>query len=65
MKDKIKCPNCGNTEIGKGKLDTYAALRPVGKIFSMGSPIIADVCTNCGLILQMKVKQPEKFIPKD
>jgi len=61
MTDKIKCPNCGNTEIGQGKLSGHAALVPVGKILSMGSPIIADVCTNCGLVLQMKVKHPEKF----
>lgn len=61
MADKSKCPDCGNTEIGQGKLNGYAVLRPVGKILSMGSPIIADVCTNCGLILQMKVEHPEKF----
>lgn len=61
MVEKVKCPYCGNSEIGKGKLSGYAVLRPVGKIMSMGSPIIADVCTNCGLIMQMRVEHPEKF----
>lgn len=61
MTAKLKCPNCGNAEIGKGKLDGYAVLRPAEKILSMGSPIIVDVCTKCGLIIQMKVKYPDKF----
>jgi len=56
-----KCPDCGNAEIGKGKLSGYAVLTPLGKILSMGSPIIADVCTNCGTIIKMKVEKPEKF----
>ncbi|MFA6809091.1 MAG: transcription initiation factor TFIIIB [Eubacteriales bacterium] len=61
MPDKAKCPNCGSTEIGKGKLSGYAVLTPVGKIFATGSAIIADVCTNCGTIIKMKVEHPEKF----
>lgn len=65
MAGKTKCPDCGSSEIGKGKLDGYAALRPAEKIMSMGSSIMADVCTNCGLIMQMKVKNPEKFKLKD
>lgn len=64
MAEKKKCPNCGHSEIGKGKFSGYAALCPVGKIMSTGSPIIVDVCTNCGLILQMSVKYPEKFKTK-
>ena len=62
MTDYAKCPECGNTEIGKGKLSGYAVLTPVGKLMSMGSAIIADVCTDCGTIIRMKVEKPEKFI---
>ncbi|MGI6119699.1 MAG: transcription initiation factor TFIIIB [Desulfosporosinus sp.] len=58
---EIRCPECGNREIGKGKLDGYAALTPLGKIFSTGSAIIIDVCTECGAIIKMKVEKPEKF----
>ncbi len=58
---ELRCPDCGNNQMGKGKLSGYAALTPVGKIFSLGSTIIADVCTNCGTIVRMKVEKPEKF----
>ncbi|MEN6312709.1 MAG: transcription initiation factor TFIIIB [Clostridiaceae bacterium] len=58
---EIKCPYCGNNNIGKGKLGGYAALIPVGKYFNTGSAIIADVCTECGTIIRMTVEKPEKF----
>ena len=61
MTDNAKCPDCGNTEIGRGKLSGYAVLEPINKIFSTGSDILVDVCTNCVTIIKMKVKQPEKF----
>lgn len=51
-------------EIGKVKLDSHAALTPVGKTFSMGSTIIIDLCTDCGTVLGMKVEKPEKFKTK-
>lgn len=60
MQEK-ECPKCGCKEMGKGKLSGYAMMSPVGKIFSMGSEIIAEICTECGHILEMKVKHPEKF----
>jgi predicted nucleic acid-binding Zn-ribbon protein len=56
-----KCPDCGSNEIGKGKFSGYASLNPVGKIFSAGSAVIVDVCTNCGTIICMKSEKPEKF----
>lgn len=65
MSDITKCPSCGSTEIGEGKLSGYAAIQPVGKIMSMGSPILAAVCSNCGLIVQMKVKHPKNLHQKD
>lgn len=55
------CPKCSSTSIGKGKLSGYASMAPLGKLFSLGSAIIADICTNCGHILSMKVSNPEKF----
>jgi predicted RNA-binding Zn-ribbon protein involved in translation (DUF1610 family) len=58
---ETRCPNCGNNKIGKGKLEGYAALIPVGKLFTTGSTIIADVCTECGTIIRMKAEKPEKF----
>ena len=61
MTDHAKCPDCGNTEIGKGILCEYAVLVPMNKFFSTGSEILVDVCTNCVTIIKMKVKQPEKF----
>ncbi|MGE4283861.1 MAG: transcription initiation factor TFIIIB [Clostridia bacterium] len=60
MQDK-ECPKCGCKEIGSGKLSGYASVQPVGKMFSMGSEIIASICTECGYILEMKVLHPEKF----
>ena len=56
----IQCPKCGCKEIGKGILGGYAKMKPVGKIFR-ASDVIADVCTECGHILEMKVSQPEEF----
>lgn len=44
-----------------GKLQGDARMMPVNKIFTTGSEIIADICTNCGYILSLKVKYPEKF----
>lgn len=61
MEKNIQCPICGSMEIGQGKLSGYANIMPVNKIMSTGSQIIADICTDCGYILSMKVKNPEKF----
>lgn len=32
-----------------------------GEFFYLGSEVIAEICTNYGHILSMKVKNPEKF----
>jgi predicted RNA-binding Zn-ribbon protein involved in translation (DUF1610 family) len=60
MEEKLICPECGSSEIGKGKQAGHAVLRPVGKIFS-ASEVIADVCTDCGYILKLKVAKPHNF----
>ncbi len=60
--EKIKrCTECGCTEIGSGKFAGHAALRPVDKFFGTGSVIYADVCTNCGLVTNLRAEKPEKF----
>ena len=64
MDSVSKCPECGCTQIGKGKLSGYANMTPVGRIFTTGSQVIADVCSNCGLIIKLKVDSPHKFTPK-
>lgn len=61
MNEVDKCPKCGSTELGKGKFSGYAVLTPLHKLFSMGSDVIADVCTECGYVISLKVKNPEKF----
>ena len=63
--EKMKCPECGSTAIGKGVQQNYAAMIPVGGVW--GSELIADICTDCGLVIKVKVRKPSKFkksIPK-
>ena len=55
------CPKCNSTELGEGVLSGYAAMMPKGKILTSGSAILATVCTKCGHIIEMKVKDPQKF----
>lgn len=55
------CKACGSQSFSEGKLDGYAALRPVNTIFSSDSPLIFTVCTQCGEIASIKATKPEKF----
>ena len=59
--DKLKeCPECGCKDIKKGKLSGFANIRPVNSNLGIGgSEIIADICSKCGYIISMKVKNPE------
>ncbi|MCW3491676.1 transcription initiation factor TFIIIB [Dethiobacter alkaliphilus] len=61
MEQEKRCPECGSTNIGQGKWGGYAALAPVHKLLSLGSEVRAELCTDCGLITAMRVKNPEKF----
>ena len=63
LEDSKKCPICKCEEVGKGRHYAQGAMFPLGGIFSLktGSEVIADICTNCGYILSMKVNNPEKF----
>ncbi|MGN4124817.1 hypothetical protein ACMGD3_07320 [Lysinibacillus sphaericus] len=60
--NKLICKSCGNDSFSKGKLDGFAALRPIDTIFSSGSPLIFTVCQNCGEVASIKVSKPKKFI---
>ncbi|MCG8502913.1 MAG: transcription initiation factor TFIIIB [Firmicutes bacterium] len=64
MEKAKQCLECGSKEVGQGQFKDYAVMRPVGKLFSLGSPVIADVCLNCGLVLNLRVQQPYKFKKK-
>lgn len=59
----IKCEKCGSSDIGQGTLDGYAAMQSKNSL--LGSGIIAYICTDCGEILSMKVRDPKKFKPKN
>ena len=54
------CPICGCKEIGKGMQSYQGSMMPIGSIWT-GSAVIADICTECGYILSMRVEKPEKF----
>ncbi|MDU4934325.1 MAG: transcription initiation factor TFIIIB [Clostridium saudiense] len=57
--EQTKCKKCGSSNIGQGTLDGYAAMQSKNTL--LGSGIIADICTDCGEILSMRVKEPKKF----
>ncbi|WP_378210909.1 transcription initiation factor TFIIIB [Anoxybacteroides rupiense] len=61
MKEINECLSCGNKEIVQGKFQYEAKVQPINKKFSTGSDVLVDICSNCGLILSMKVENPEKF----
>lgn len=54
-----KCPLCDSTEIGLGYQSSSGTMTPMGKF--VGSTVIADVCTQCGYIISMKVSNPKRF----
>jgi len=64
MENNKQCPICGCTEIGEGTLSGYANMRSTKKAFSFGSEVVADICTKCGHVLAMRVKNPEQFKAK-
>ena len=56
------CPKCGCREIGQGKQVAWAKMIPINNLtMSFGSNIIADICTNCGYIIEMRVEKPNRF----
>lgn len=61
MSDKKECPACGSKEIGEGKQYGQGKMFPIGNPLSLGSEVIAQICTKCGYVLSMKVTKPGKF----
>jgi transcription elongation factor Elf1 len=59
----VRCPRCGSTEIGKGNFAGYASVDPMDK--SLYSSVFnADICTDCGLVIQIEVSNPSKLKPQ-
>ena len=55
------CPICGSAELGEGKLTGIAALQPLNARSGLfGSEVLMQFCRNCGEVLHIKVKNPEK-----
>ena len=61
MQNDMKCPKCGSDNIGEGKFGGYARLMPANKLWSTGSEVRVKVCTDCGVVVEIFVKGPEKF----
>ena len=59
-----KCPECGSRYIGEGLFSGSATMTVKGRPFT-SAKVIATVCSNCGLIFDMRVDKPEKFVPKE
>ena len=63
-----KCAEYGSRNLGRGELSGYAAMtvcKENGKMTMRGSAMTAVVCADCGLVLELRVKQPHKFLPKN
>lgn len=56
-----KCPECGSRRLGAGRLDGYGSM--YASAFK-SSPVDAVVCSDCGLVIQLRVRKPQVFAPK-
>ncbi|MBI6874521.1 transcription initiation factor TFIIIB [Clostridium aciditolerans] len=63
MEQEKKCPECSCTEFAQGTFGADSKLFPINIIFKpgKGSEVLAEICTKCGYILNMRVSKPEKF----
>ncbi len=62
-----RCPECGSRNLGRGLLTGYATMsvcNEKGRAGLRSSPVQAVVCSDCGLVLELRVAQPYKFAPK-
>ncbi|WP_082798415.1 hypothetical protein [Caldibacillus debilis] len=59
MSVKESCRNCGGTSFIQAT--DYANLRPLDKKMAIGSEKIYIVCRDCGEVVSIKVKHPEKL----
>lgn len=63
-----KCPACGSFSIGEGVFSGYAnltACKANGKGSMRSSSVRAEVCCECGLIINLYAVKPEKFTPRE
>lgn len=63
MENNKVCPICGSSEIGKGRQIGGGGMLAIKGTFtrSVGSVINADIYTECGHILSMRVGNHEIF----
>jgi hypothetical protein len=57
---EIKCKSCGGNSFVQAM--DFVNLRPVDKKMAFGSERIFTVCVDCGEVVSIKVKNPEKLI---
>ncbi|WP_459500102.1 hypothetical protein [Bacillus sp. C1] len=62
-KEVHTCSYCGSTNIGEGEFIGYAQIRKKETMFT-SSPVDAYICTDCGSVLVMKVRNYQKFKKK-
>lgn len=63
-KDKLVCKICGNDSFTQGELGgSMANVKPVklDMLHFSSSPLILTICTSCGEVASMKVKNLQKF----
>ena len=56
-----KCPECGSRNLGIGKMEGYGSM--YASAFR-SSPVDALVCSDCGLIIELRARKPHIFAPK-
>ncbi|MCM3575328.1 hypothetical protein M3172_19190 [Mesobacillus subterraneus] len=58
--NELKCSSCGGNSFVQAM--DYINLRPVDKKMSIGSERVYTVCLDCGEVVSIKVKNPEKLL---
>ncbi len=57
---ELKCKSCGGDSFVQAM--DFINLRPVDKKMTLGSERIYTVCLDCGEVVSIKVKNPEKLL---
>ncbi|TKI68541.1 hypothetical protein FC756_10345 [Lysinibacillus mangiferihumi] len=61
---KLICKACGGGSFVSGQVGSETSqgnVRPIGSVFSVGSPYIFNFCKDCGEVASIKVTKPQKF----
>ena len=56
-----KCPECGSRNLGTGRLQGYASMYAAP---FKSSSMEALICSDCGLVIELRVRKPHIFAPK-